>query len=93
MKIPLASLALCHDPILENRRPVLLTEAEYVSGQRNGRAQYAPRSSPKVLCNGRNFDVELAATLAELESEKDTVSNDPQKLQVLFREMTQMCLW
>ncbi|KAN0136502.1 DUF89 domain containing protein [Lactarius tabidus] len=35
----------------------------------------------------------LAATLAELESEKDTVANDPQKLQVLFREMTQMCLW
>jgi len=35
----------------------------------------------------------LAATLAELESEKDIVANDPQKLQVLFREMTQMCLW
>jgi hypothetical protein len=93
MKIPLASLALCHDPTLENIRPVLLTEAEYVSGQRNGRTQYAPRSSPKVACDGRNFDVELAATLAELESEKDTVANDPQKLQVLFREMTQMCLW
>ncbi|KAH9019181.1 hypothetical protein EDB85DRAFT_2075854 [Lactarius pseudohatsudake] len=35
----------------------------------------------------------LAATLAELESEKDIVANDPQKLQVLFREMAQMCLW
>jgi len=35
----------------------------------------------------------LAATLAELESEKDIVANDPLKLQVLFREMTQMCLW
>ncbi|KAH9003903.1 DUF89 domain-containing protein [Lactarius hatsudake] len=34
----------------------------------------------------------LAATLAELESEKDIVANDPQKLQVLFREMAQMCL-
>ena len=39
------------------------------------------------------FYAELAATLAELESEKDIVANDPQKLQVLFREMTQMCLW
>lgn len=39
------------------------------------------------------FDAELAATLAELESEKDVVANDPQKLQVLFREMAQMCLW
>ncbi|KAI9459850.1 DUF89 domain-containing protein [Lactarius psammicola] len=35
----------------------------------------------------------LAATLAELEFEKDIVADDPQKLQVLFREMTQMCLW
>jgi len=35
----------------------------------------------------------LAATLAELESEKDIVANDPQKLEVLFREMLQMCLW
>lgn len=93
MKIPPASLALCYDPTLENIRPFLLTEAEYVSGQRNGRAQYARCSSPKFACNGRYFDVELVATLAELESENDKVANDPQKLQILFREMTQMCLW
>ncbi|KAI9512134.1 DUF89 domain-containing protein [Russula earlei] len=35
---------------------------------------------------------QLAATLAELESEKDIISNDPEKLKVLFHEMTQMCL-
>ncbi|KAH9976623.1 DUF89 domain-containing protein [Lactifluus volemus] len=34
----------------------------------------------------------LATTLVELESEKDII-NDPVKLEVLFREMTQMCLW
>ena len=32
-------------------------------------------------------------TLEELESEKNTVANDPEKLKVLFYEMTQMCLW
>jgi len=35
----------------------------------------------------------LAVTLAELESEKNIVANDPEKLKVLFQEMTQMCLW
>lgn len=37
--------------------------------------------------------VGLAAMLAELESEKDTIASDPEKLKVLFHEMTQMCLW
>ena len=32
-------------------------------------------------------------TLSELESEKDIVVNDLEKLKVLFLEMTQMCLW
>ncbi|KAH9982017.1 hypothetical protein BJV74DRAFT_852635 [Russula compacta] len=35
----------------------------------------------------------LAATLEELESEKDVMASDPEKLRVLFHEMTQMCLW
>jgi hypothetical protein len=35
----------------------------------------------------------LAATLAELQSEKDIIVSDPEKLKVLFHEMTQMCLW
>jgi len=35
----------------------------------------------------------LAVTLSELESEKHIVVNDPEKLKVLFLEMTQMCLW
>ncbi|KAI0289666.1 DUF89 domain-containing protein [Russula brevipes] len=35
----------------------------------------------------------LSATLAELESEKDIIANDSEKLRVLFHEMTQMCLW
>jgi len=37
--------------------------------------------------------VGLAATLAELESEKDIIASDPEKLKILFHEMTQMCLW
>ena len=37
--------------------------------------------------------IELAVTLAELESEKHIIANDPEKLKVLFHEMTQMCLW
>ena len=39
------------------------------------------------------FGVGLAVTLSELESEKHIVANDPEKLKVLFLEMTQMCLW
>jgi hypothetical protein len=41
----------------------------------------------------RRFGVGLAATLSELEAEKHIVVNDPEKLKVLFFEMTQMCLW
>jgi len=41
----------------------------------------------------RRFGVGLAVTLSELESEKHIVVNDPEKLRVLFFEMTQMCLW
>jgi hypothetical protein len=41
----------------------------------------------------RRFGVGLAVTLSELESEKHIVVNDPEKLKVLFLEMTQMCLW
>lgn len=41
----------------------------------------------------RHFGVELAATLSELESEKHVVINNPEKLKILFLEMTQMCLW
>jgi hypothetical protein len=41
----------------------------------------------------RRFGVGLAETLSELESEKHIVVNDPEKLKVLFLEMTQMCLW
>jgi hypothetical protein len=41
----------------------------------------------------RNLDAELAATLDELASEKDIIADDPEKLKVLFLEMTQMCLW
>ena len=37
--------------------------------------------------------IELAVTLAELEAEKHIIANDPEKLKVLFHEMTQMCLW
>ncbi len=40
-----------------------------------------------------DLDVGLAATLAELESEKDIIASDLEKLKVLFHEMTQMCLW
>lgn len=41
----------------------------------------------------RRFRAGLAVTLSELESEKHIVVNDPEKLKVLFLEMTQMCLW
>ena len=92
LKIPATSFALCHDTTLENVRPVLLAEAEDISGQRNCRTQYEPRQCAKVNAI-KCFDAELAATLAELESEKDIIANDLQKLEVLFREMLQMCLW
>ncbi|KIJ60473.1 hypothetical protein HYDPIDRAFT_98765 [Hydnomerulius pinastri MD-312] len=36
---------------------------------------------------------QIATTMHELESEKDKLKSDPQKLLVLFREMIQMCLW
>lgn len=41
----------------------------------------------------KRFGVGLAVTLSELESEKHIVVNDPEKLKILFLEMTQMCLW
>lgn len=36
---------------------------------------------------------QIATTMYELESEKDKLQGDPDKLEVLFREMIQMCLW
>ena len=36
---------------------------------------------------------ELATTMHELEEEKLAFESDPDKLQVLFKEMIQMCLW
>ena len=92
LKIQANPFALCHDTTLENVRPVLLAETEDIPGQRNCRTQYEPRPCAKVNAI-KYLDAELAATLAELESEKDLIANDPQKLEVLFREMMQMCLW
>lgn len=37
--------------------------------------------------------VELAKTMHDLESEKKELVDDPEKLEVLFKEMIQMCLW
>ncbi|KAH9046204.1 hypothetical protein EDB84DRAFT_1435604 [Lactarius hengduanensis] len=53
---------------------------------------YDPRPSLKSVVNRKPFDAELVATLAELESEKNIVANDSQKMRVLFQEMAQMCL-
>ncbi|ETW85861.1 hypothetical protein HETIRDRAFT_309837 [Heterobasidion irregulare TC 32-1] len=36
---------------------------------------------------------QLATTMHELEEEKSALESDPDKLQVLFKEMIQMCLW
>ncbi|KIK35366.1 hypothetical protein CY34DRAFT_96200 [Suillus luteus UH-Slu-Lm8-n1] len=36
---------------------------------------------------------QIATTMYELESEKVKLQEDPDKLEVLFREMIQMCLW
>ena len=36
---------------------------------------------------------EIANTMHELESEKSKFAGDPDKLEVLFREMIQICLW
>ncbi|KAI5985078.1 DUF89 domain-containing protein [Pisolithus albus] len=36
---------------------------------------------------------QIATTMHELETEKDKVVDDPDKLSVLFKEMVQMCLW
>ncbi|KAG1774711.1 hypothetical protein EV702DRAFT_1122165 [Suillus placidus] len=36
---------------------------------------------------------QIATTLHELESEKVKLQGDPDKLEVLFKEMIQMCLW
>jgi hypothetical protein len=52
---------------------------------------FFPNDKP-IYCQ-RHVGVGLALTLAELESEKNIVANDPEKLKVLFQEMTQMCLW
>ena len=37
--------------------------------------------------------LEIATTMHELESEKAKLEGDPDKLEVLFKEMIQMCLW
>jgi hypothetical protein len=50
-------------------------------------------STPLSLWLIVELGIGLAATLAELESEKDIIASDPEKLKVLFHEMTQMCLW
>lgn len=36
---------------------------------------------------------QIATTMHELETEKDKLIDDPDKLSVLFKEMVQMCLW
>ncbi|KAI0316951.1 DUF89 domain-containing protein [Amylostereum chailletii] len=36
---------------------------------------------------------QLATTMHELEAEKEALISDPDKLEVIFREMIQMCLW
>lgn len=36
---------------------------------------------------------EIANTMHELESEKVKFQGDPDKLEVLFKEMIQICLW
>jgi hypothetical protein len=35
----------------------------------------------------------LATTMHEIEKEKDAYAADPAKLEVLFKEMIQICLW
>ncbi|EIW76695.1 DUF89 domain-containing protein [Coniophora puteana RWD-64-598 SS2] len=36
---------------------------------------------------------QIASTMDQIEKEKDILKNDPEKLQALYREMIQMCLW
>jgi hypothetical protein len=37
--------------------------------------------------------LEIASSAYELEREKHVYENDPEKIQVLLKEMLQMCLW
>jgi hypothetical protein len=37
--------------------------------------------------------LEIASSTSELEREKYAYENDPEKIEVLFKEMLQMCLW
>jgi len=93
-QLPTASLALCYFGTLEVVRPVFRPKVEYVSSQRHCRAPYkTPTFTPLATGLIFEFGVGLAATLAELESEKDIIASDPEKLKILFHEMTQMCLW
>ena len=39
------------------------------------------------------FCVELATTMHELERDKAKLAADPQSLNVIFKQMIQMCLW
>ena len=39
------------------------------------------------------FDPELATTMHELEQDKAKLASDAQNLNVIFKEMIQMCLW
>ena len=39
------------------------------------------------------FLQEVTTTFHELDGQKDALENDPEKLEVLFKEMIQMSLW
>jgi hypothetical protein len=53
----------------------------------------APGVSVSVLLTGYTWSIEIATTIHELEGQKTMLESDSEKLEVLFKEMIQMCLW
>ncbi|KAF9648118.1 DUF89 domain-containing protein [Thelephora ganbajun] len=56
---------------------------------------YDPFASQKIdtFRKSGNGVYQLASSMHEMEIEKDKIKSDPAKLSVLFKEMTQICLW
>jgi len=51
------------------------------------------RASSVAFIGDSDPSPEIASSVYELDAVKDELKSDPQKLEVLFTEMIQMCLW
>ena len=52
-----------------------------------------PKITRSILLTNGARNAEISTTIHEIEDQKAILESDPDKLEVLFKEMVQMCLW